>query len=632
MIETYFLYIAGFSCSFAILAYLFKLRRLYGKVWVNCWFCNQDVKVQYKFFNSFVCPHCDQYNGFKEDGDYNCIIEEQHLIPSRSSLDKKSPKRSPSKSNEKFDNGFCEPCNLNQALKIRALAEFSAVSSDENEEVDKFKERLEEIYGLCQHCQATVNQTLGKQNSWLKPLLISWRLIKSKEIALRKQPAVSGKSWFGNAFSYFVVIINTLLCLLSLETFAPDVVKPYKEKFIGNSTEMNITYKNLVFAGTALQMGLIFLVKSNTKKILKIFSFVIWIIVLLMETKKHPINDNYLLQCKIALNILNLACSALIAMNIFEKSYTKRSKKMSLDEPFNSDSFLLNEPRSSSPLNTSFESSLETRQTKTPKIGDENKDQDILDTHLLSLKISTPKKVDVSNFSPQNLFRGSSSNKNVLQPSKLGKHFITQSSWVAGGYWGSPGSPQRSRLTRQNVSHLEEIKSKPDISQSRSSSQSSGFVSQFSDCASSRSHHAGIQNVAKPTTHSHQSSVSGEPGEKVSIFTSNHNNGSVSFGSLRPHSALDTFDAQSACSVSSYYSDNSQLRYRPPSQPNFYHNESSLYSFSPDKSHNMLPYTNTFRVSYASYFNLGIAFILGLSVSANLFLVFLLWHNDMLVK
>ncbi|VDK31374.1 unnamed protein product [Anisakis simplex] len=49
------------------------------KVTVNCWFCNENCKVPFKEQNGFVCPRCEQYNGFTEDGGYNKDLPEQRM-------------------------------------------------------------------------------------------------------------------------------------------------------------------------------------------------------------------------------------------------------------------------------------------------------------------------------------------------------------------------------------------------------------------------------------------------------------------------------------------------------------------------------------------------------------------------
>lgn len=45
---------------------------------VDCWFCGHELRVPRVEANSFRCPSCDQYNGFKSDGDYNVRIPEQY--------------------------------------------------------------------------------------------------------------------------------------------------------------------------------------------------------------------------------------------------------------------------------------------------------------------------------------------------------------------------------------------------------------------------------------------------------------------------------------------------------------------------------------------------------------------------
>ncbi|VDP02306.1 unnamed protein product [Soboliphyme baturini] len=35
---------------------------------VSCWFCGCSHKVRWRNRNSWVCPSCEQYNGFNKDG------------------------------------------------------------------------------------------------------------------------------------------------------------------------------------------------------------------------------------------------------------------------------------------------------------------------------------------------------------------------------------------------------------------------------------------------------------------------------------------------------------------------------------------------------------------------------------
>ena len=49
---------------------------------VNCWFCNKDQQAQNpkKPDTPFTCKHCDQYNGFQRDGDYDKVISSHHYV------------------------------------------------------------------------------------------------------------------------------------------------------------------------------------------------------------------------------------------------------------------------------------------------------------------------------------------------------------------------------------------------------------------------------------------------------------------------------------------------------------------------------------------------------------------------
>ena len=43
---------------------------------------------------------------------------------------------------------------------------------------------MERAYRLCRYCEASLHQTLGKQDSWLKPKLLSWKLEKNRQSPL----------------------------------------------------------------------------------------------------------------------------------------------------------------------------------------------------------------------------------------------------------------------------------------------------------------------------------------------------------------------------------------------------------------------------------------------------------------
>ncbi|XP_020713959.1 uncharacterized protein LOC101458620 isoform X2 [Ceratitis capitata] len=130
---------------------------------VNCWFCNQNARVPYLESNSWTCPHCEQYNGFNKDGDYNREISEIQPLDS-SNISACSIRRDISGDASGLAlseprNGFCNECNEAQRLKVEKLAQFEPkYESHFDEELKAFKVKLEEQYRLCRSCE----QHLGK--------------------------------------------------------------------------------------------------------------------------------------------------------------------------------------------------------------------------------------------------------------------------------------------------------------------------------------------------------------------------------------------------------------------------------------------------------------------------------------
>ncbi|CAH1239774.1 TMEM201 [Branchiostoma lanceolatum] len=130
---------------------------------VNCWFCQTDCTVPHGNQNCWDCPHCDQYNGFQEDGDYNKPIPAQHL--EELNYDRVSAVPTPGVTSARTWNILCPSCNRNQLLKVQQLAEF--VPTDEaafDEEVEAYRWRLEHLYQLCGPCQVAVGCHLRRQD------------------------------------------------------------------------------------------------------------------------------------------------------------------------------------------------------------------------------------------------------------------------------------------------------------------------------------------------------------------------------------------------------------------------------------------------------------------------------------
>lgn len=153
------------GCAF--LAAMYRFARPHFSISVNCHFCGQNSQVPYSDYNSFVCKICEQYNGFNEDGDYNKELE----IEGKACRYVKECVQMSAK-----DNGLCRNCNLNQELKISQLAKFPKG----DEELDEYKEHLERVYRLCAACEDVVASKLSDQDRKLASNVIAYNLERSR--------------------------------------------------------------------------------------------------------------------------------------------------------------------------------------------------------------------------------------------------------------------------------------------------------------------------------------------------------------------------------------------------------------------------------------------------------------------
>ncbi|XP_055966958.1 transmembrane protein 201 [Sorex fumeus] len=164
---------------------------------VNCWFCNHDTVVPYGNRNCWDCPHCEQYNGFQENGDYNKPIPAQYLEHLNHVVGSApAPLAPPQQQWVSSRTLLCRRCSQHQATKIRQLAAFTPRDEGRyDEEVEVYQHHLEQVYKLCRPCQAAVEHYLKHQNRQLRALLLSHQV-------QRRQDAERGH---GQSFCSFAV-------------------------------------------------------------------------------------------------------------------------------------------------------------------------------------------------------------------------------------------------------------------------------------------------------------------------------------------------------------------------------------------------------------------------------------------
>ncbi|XP_014442071.1 transmembrane protein 201 [Tupaia chinensis] len=236
------------ACAAAgVLLYRIARRAKPTHTTVNCWFCNQDTLVPYGNRNCWDCPHCEQYNGFQENGDYNKPIPAQymehlnHVVSSVPSL------RDPTQPQQWVSSQvlLCKRCSHHQTTKIKQLAAFTPREEGKyDEEIEVYRHHLEQMYKLCRPCQAAVEYYIKHQNRQLRALLLSHQFKR------READQTYGQSFCSSAVKSPVQVILLralafLTCAFLLTTalygtsdpFAPEATLPPALPPGGNGSE-----------------------------------------------------------------------------------------------------------------------------------------------------------------------------------------------------------------------------------------------------------------------------------------------------------------------------------------------------------------------------------------------------------
>ncbi|KAM6173394.1 transmembrane protein 201 isoform 3-T3 [Erethizon dorsatum] len=165
------------ACAAAgVLLYRIARRAKPTHTMVNCWFCNQDTLVPYGNRNCWDCPHCEQYNGFQENGDYNKPIPAQYLEHLNHVVSSMPSPHDPAQPQQWVSSQvlLCRRCNHHQTTKIKQLAAFTPREEGKyDEEIEVYRHHLEQMYKLCRPCQVAVEYYIKHQNRQLRALLLS---------------------------------------------------------------------------------------------------------------------------------------------------------------------------------------------------------------------------------------------------------------------------------------------------------------------------------------------------------------------------------------------------------------------------------------------------------------------------
>jgi len=507
---------ATIACSaggLAGLAAFYHLARPHFSVRVNCHFCNQNARVPYSQSNSFHCAHCDQYNGWDSAGDYNrqLGLGDQSVRFVREQVQESAQ-----------GNGLCRNCNLNQELKVSQLARFSK----DGQELEEYKEHLEKVYRLCAECEDVVATKLGDQDRKLANKLIEFRLERSR---LNTSHSLSNRtrsrSWLPFIQSILAIAIFTLLqdytqfqlpqpvsnitmsmqMLFNsyLDTMVPfvtitEVVLPLYEMLNLSTIIVTIIIAMLLlsFFNKAL-FSIIFytiLLLSyyfSAPHILQLTLAGVGVIIAVASTPPTPSNTRISSHGGAKLDVKfhqyqhrentedTLTQDLLDTSSGCPSDTPPCSSSYHLATPITPTPFATPTPPPNTLMRTRDESSF------THEFATQHEEWDC-DLSSLSLGETPTRSNTVSPFSLSN-YSSSSPTNSIFSPSRPLLHpaRLTNTSWIAGGYWTPPGQTQIA-------------------SPSRSSSHSSGFVSGTPSLANYPSPAASLNNFGStfPTPYS----------------------------------------------------------------------------------------------------------------------------------
>ncbi|XP_043466677.1 transmembrane protein 201 homolog [Leptopilina heterotoma] len=259
----------------------------------NCWFCNCNVCIWKDEENWWLCPFCSQYNGFSKDGDYKYPIPEQREIPH-------TPRfytvRNASEAD--YKNYLCTLCNSNEEIKLLEFRKFEKTNSRRTEnEIQDFKQTIEEKYPLCFKCKQIVNQVLQKQSVWLT---------RYKMMIFKQKPV---KLFLHNR--YKIEKISRILLIIIVITIV-----------------YNHTLWQLSTVGILLQLGISLMESKYDKQ--EIFLIILWISISILSTFNEYIAKTDSIIFSISLNCILRHCIIVLGSIIgFMNVKTTKSFRMS---------------------------------------------------------------------------------------------------------------------------------------------------------------------------------------------------------------------------------------------------------------------------------------------------------------
>lgn len=298
---------------------------------VNCWFCNANSSVPYENYNSFVCTKCDQYNGFSDDGDYNREIPEQHQLKLNLKTTTYCQRIDQRLLLTNGNNGLCETCNRNQEMKVIQLANFKPrCELNYEEEIEEYKQKLEDSYQLCQRCNRHVNKTLNGIKTKFIGSKFAKIMQKGAQMIKNGSNAETGKTKILDKIVIIALVVVSVMNLTNELNISIEISNEQLRTFYFHSIALKLTIIDIItplfkifgteiildgLSTTAILLNLWIFCKQTSLRLHAIISMMLWSSFMLID--ELPIDPISLARTRGSFAIIIAAISVSIMVKCF---------------------------------------------------------------------------------------------------------------------------------------------------------------------------------------------------------------------------------------------------------------------------------------------------------------------------
>lgn len=340
------LYLAGvsFCCLMALGFYAYKIIRRRFPVAVSCWFCGEKCEIPWDQINAWDCSHCDQYNGFAEDGHYNKTIPAQFCeeLNIRPHIKSKSRVVANGKADQ-TTSILCGNCSRNQCLKVKQLANFVPLAEESFDvEVDAYRHHLEQVYRLCHVCDTSVRKELARQDAEIRAKITDSGAFSIRRRAMEYPDSAGDDVQFGTR-QRIARIFHVLSSVCAFALVLTGIYAAYSQSNLRLPLSLSVEFclkflsdriVPLLIFGTFAKIAAIFisgLIRLHVVDTCSCFSWLMMMLLFLLLEDSH-IYSRALVSARLVLSIVNLSL-AVISGQKLRSGRTKTPEHLSKISP-----------------------------------------------------------------------------------------------------------------------------------------------------------------------------------------------------------------------------------------------------------------------------------------------------------